>query len=189
MTNVERAHSNQSGYSIVELLFVVGLMALVASMAIVQINVSRPGLKGDAAMRIVLGQITQARENAIRQRRFMRVVLTAPNLIQIVREDTTTTTTTLSSVLIEGGAQFALVNSLPDTPDKFGNGAAIAFGLVTNVKFSPEGLLVNQDGASANGTAFLAIANQALSARAVTILGSTGRIRGYRWDGSKWSRV
>jgi type II secretory pathway pseudopilin PulG len=171
------------------MLFVLGLLGLISSMAIVQINVSRPGLKGDGAMRIVLGQITQARENAIRQRRFVRVVLTAPNLIQIIREDTITATTTLSSVLIEGGAQFALVGSLPDTPDKFGNGSAIAFGLVTNVKFSPDGMLVNQDGASANGTAFLAIPNQALSARAVTILGSTGRIRGYKWDGSKWSRV
>ena len=54
------------------------------------------------------------------------------------------------------------------------------------MKFSPDGTLVNQDGASANGTAFLAIPNQALSARAVTILGSTGRIRGYKWNGSKW---
>jgi hypothetical protein len=158
-------------------------------MAIVQINVSRPGLKGDGAMRIVLGQLNQARENAITQRRYVRVVLTAPNLIQVVREDTTTTTTTLSSVLVEGGAQFTLVSGLPDTPDQFGNSTAISFGSVTNVKFTPEGTLVNQDGASANGTAFLAIPKQPLSARAVTILGSTGRIRGYKWDGSKWSRV
>jgi Tfp pilus assembly protein FimT len=173
------------------MLFALGLLALLASMAIVQINVSKPGLKGDGAMRTLLGQLTQARENAITQRRYMRVVLTAPNLVQIVREDTTTTTTTLSSVLIEGGVQFALVNGVPDTPDQFavGQNVAIAFGSVINVKFSPEGTLVNQDGASANGTAFLAIPSQARSARAVTILGSTGRIRGYKWNGSTWNRV
>ena len=158
-------------------------------MAILQINVLKPGLKGDGAMRILLGQLNQARENAITQRRYVRVVFTPPNLVQVVREDTTTTTTTLSTVSMEGGVVFALVGSLPDTPDQFGRTGAIAFGSVTNVKFSPDGMLVNQDGASANGTAFLAIPNQVLSARAVTILGSTGRIRGYKWNGSIWSRV
>jgi len=29
--------------------------------------------------------------------------------------------------------------------------------------------------------------NQALSARAITILGSTGRIRLYKWNGKVWS--
>jgi hypothetical protein len=28
-----------------------------------------------------------------------------------------------------------------------------------------------------------------LSARAVTFFGSTGRIRGYRWDGRAWKTV
>jgi prepilin-type N-terminal cleavage/methylation domain-containing protein len=189
MMKAERSQAEQSGYTIIEMMFALGLVALLSSMAIIQLNISKPGLKGDGAMRIVLGQLNQARENAITQRRYVRVILTTPNLVQIVREDTTTTTTTLSSVLIEGGVQFALMNGLPDTPDQFGKSAAIAFGSVTNVKFSPEGTLVNQDGASANGTAFLAIPNQLLSARAITILGSTGRIRGYKWDGAKWNRV
>jgi prepilin-type N-terminal cleavage/methylation domain-containing protein len=189
MTKVEHSHSTQSGYTIVEMMFAMGLVALLSSMAIVQINVSKPGLKGDGAMRIVLGQLNQARENAITQRRYVRVIFTAPNLVQIVREDTITTTTILSTVLIGGGVQFALVNGLPDTPEKLGKSAALNFGSVTNVKFSPEGTFVNQDGAFATGTAFLAIPDQPLSARAITVFGSTGRIRGYKWDGLNWNRV
>ena len=119
MTNVDRSHSSDSGYSLIEMLFVLGLLALVSSMAIVQINVSKPGLKGDGAMRILLGQLNQARESAITQRRYVRVVFTAPEY----RADSSaktrpTTTTTLSSVLIEGGVQFAQVSGLPDTPEK-----------------------------------------------------------------------
>jgi hypothetical protein len=85
--------------------------------------------------------------------------------------------------------QFALVDGLPDTLENIGKSKPIDFGTLTNVKFSPEGTLVNQDGASANGSAFLAISGKALSSRAITILGSTGRIRGYRWDGTKWNLV
>jgi len=181
--------STQAGYSLIEMIVVMGLLVTLSGMAIVQINASNPGLKGDGAMRTVLAQLNQARESAITQRRYVRVVFTPPNLVQVIREDTTTTTTVLSSVLLEGGAAFMLTTGLPDSPDRFGNGTAVAFGSVTNVKFSPEGTLVNQDGATANGSAFLAVPGTSLSARAVTILGSTGRIRGYRWIGSQWSLV
>jgi hypothetical protein len=167
----------------------VAFLSLLTTMAIVQLNASRPALKGDGAMRVVLGQLTQARESAIAQRRYVRVVLTAPNQVQTVREDSLVSLTTLTSALIEGGAQFTQIDHLPDTPDGFGNAGAVWFGTALNVKFTPEGTLVNQDGAFVNGTAFLALPGQALSARAITILGSTGRIRGYRWDGSQWSRV
>jgi Tfp pilus assembly protein FimT len=189
MTRFEQSLRQPSGYSITELLFAVGLLMVLTSMAIVQINATRPALKGDGAMRVVLGQLTQARETAITQRRYVRVVLTAPNQVQTVSEDSLVSLTTLTSALMEGGARFTLIDGLPDTPDKFGNDSAIAFGTALNVKFTPEGALVNQDGSSVNGTAFLALPNQALSARAITILGSTGRIRGYRWNGSRWTLV
>ena len=189
MRTSARPETTTAGYSVIELMFVLGLMAVLAGMATLQISMSRPGLIGDGAMRVVLGQLNQARETAITQRRYVRIVFTPANLVQSIREDSTTTTTTLTSVLIESGVEFVLVTGLPDTPDAFGNSSAIAFGSVTNVKFTPEGTLVNQDGASTNGTVFLALPNQALSARAVTVLGSTGRVRGYKWDGAKWSQV
>jgi prepilin-type N-terminal cleavage/methylation domain-containing protein len=176
----------QTGYNLVEMMFVLALMGVLSGMAVLQIGATRPGLKGDGAMRVVLGQMNQARELAITQRRYMRVVFTVPNLVQVVREDTTTTTTTISSVLLEGGVQFALVSGVPDTPDGFGNSWAIAIG---TAKFSPDGTMIDEDGVSANGSVFLALPGEALSARAVTILGSTGRVRGYKWDGAKWNVV
>ncbi len=172
-----------------ELMFTVGIMAILASMAVVQINASRPGLKGDGALRVLLGQMNQARELAISQRRYMRVVFTAPNRIDVVREDTTTTTTTLSTVVFEGGVIYSLVSGVPDTPDAFGAASSVAFGSVTNVKFTPDGTLVNQDGQTTNGSVFIAWSGLQLSARAMTILGSTGRVRGYRWDGRNWKLV
>ena len=78
---------------------------------------------------------------------------------------------------------------MPDTPDAFGINSAIDFGAAVNIKFNPDGSLVNEVGASTNGSVFLSRPTENRSVRAITVLGSTGRIRGYRWDGSAWRIV
>lgn len=188
---VTAEHRSQAGYNLIEMMFILGLMGILSGMAVVQMNATRPGLKGDAAMRAVLAQFNQARELAITQRRNMRLSLAADgNQIQIVREEIPGPgLTVLSAVIVEGGAQFSTVSGLPDTPDAFGGTSGVSFGSATEIKFSPEGKFINQSGALLNGTVFVALPNQKLSARAVTVLGSTGRVRGYRWDGSGWKLV
>jgi type II secretory pathway pseudopilin PulG len=173
-------------------MIVVGIIGVLAGMAVIQIAASRPGLVGDGAARVILGQMNQARETAIKERRFVRIVFTAPNTVSVVREDTVNTTSTVTSAMLEGGMGYALVASVPDTPDHFGNASAVAFGAVTNIKFAPDGSLVDQDGHIVNGTVFLSmtnqsLANQALSVRAIGVLGSTGRIRLYKWNGKAWT--
>jgi hypothetical protein len=44
-------------------------------------------------------------------------------------------------------------------------------------------------GETINGTIFLAAPNDQFATRAVTILGSTGRVRGFRRLTSMWGRV
>ena len=158
--------------------------------AVVQIGSSKQGLNGDGAMRVVLSQMNQARELAITQRRNMRLTFGGGNLVQIIREEVPgPTLTTISTVVFEGGLQFLTVAGVPDTPDLFGNSSAVKFGTATEIKFAPDGTLVDQVGNTLNGTVFVALPSQALSARAVTIFGSTGRVRGYRWDGRNWKTV
>jgi type II secretory pathway pseudopilin PulG len=192
----KRDYRSTAGFSLVEMMLVVGLAGVLTGMAVVQIGNSRPGMKGDGAMRVILGQMNQARQIAIQQRRYVRVIFTTPpNTIQVIREDTTTpgacaaTCTVLSVVFLEGNVQFGPVAGVIDTPDAFAAFASGTAASVTNVKFAPNGTLVNQDGVLANGTVFLAIPSTALSSRAVTVMGSTGRIRGYKWDGRNWNVV
>jgi prepilin-type N-terminal cleavage/methylation domain-containing protein len=190
MTSVARRGTPEAGFSLIEMMFVTGIMGVLAGIAVLQIGASRPGLVGDGGMRIVLSQMNQAREMAITQRRNMRVVFTGVNTVEVYREEVPGPTLTLvRTVPMEGGVQFLLTAGLPDTPDAFGNATAQAFGVATEVKFAPDGTLVNQSGATINGSVFLAIASNSLSARAVTVLGSTGRVRGYRWDGRVWKMV
>jgi type II secretory pathway pseudopilin PulG len=182
--------SSNRGFSVIEALFVVGIMGVIAAMAGIQMTSARPSLIGDGAMRVVMSQMRMARELAITQRRYMRVVFTLPNRVQIFREEVPgPSTTPMSEAYVEGGVSYSLVPGIPDTPDAFGQGSAIDFGVVINVKFTPDGTLVNQDGQTANGSVFLALPSAERSARAITVLGSTGRIRGYRWDGRFWKLV
>lgn len=188
-----KAGWDQAGMSLIEMMVVVALVGIMTGMAIVQIANSRAGLKGDGGMRVVLSHVNTAHELAISQRRYMRLNFIAPNLVQIIREDTVNTTTLLYSVVLEGGVTFTVPTMIPvtDTPDAMGvaNANGINFGAAVNVKFSPDGTMVNQDGAITNGTICTQIPGATLSARAVTVLGSTGRVRGFRWNGKIWTRV
>ena len=187
----------QAGFSLVEVMLVLGVMGILMGISVVTINSSRAGLNGDGALRAVLAQVNSAREQAITQRRNMRLTFSGIRTMQIVREEVPGgTLTTLSSVPFEGGMTFQIVGGMVDTPDAFGNVAGtglgiagLAFGTATEIKFAPDGTLVDQNGNSLNGTVFVALSNQTLSARAVTIFGSTGRVRGFRWDGSGWKAV
>jgi type II secretory pathway pseudopilin PulG len=186
----QRRQRSEAGFSLVETAVVVGIGMVLAAMAGLQIIESRPAFKGDGAMRVVMSQMRTARELAITERRYMRVVYTSPNLLQIVREEVPgPSTTVVSSKAIEGGVQYYQFPSLPDTPDAFGISGPIAFGSAIDVKFTPDGTVVNQNGGGLNGSVFLGIPAYSRSARAVTVLGSTGRIRGYRWDGHAWKLV
>jgi len=182
-------------------LVVVGITGVLSGIAVFQIGSSNAAMKGDGAMRVVLSQMNQAREMSITQRRYMRVTFdTTATTVSILREETDGTTKTLSTIPFEGGATFMLSSGLPDTPDAFGKASATSFtsgegtfasatGSTSVAKFAPDGTLVDWNGQSANGTVFTALATSKLSSRAVTVLGSTGRIRGYRWNGHAWIAV
>lgn len=201
-----RRHAER-GMSLIELLLVMGIMGVVTAMAVVQTGPARSNARGDAAMRIVLAQMNQAREQAIAQRRYIRVTFdVALNQLIIVREDTAAATTTLSTIGFEGGAALQPVADIPslDTPDAFGKTQSPMFKSVNGTfqslsssnaagtqlaKFAPDGTFVDWNGRVTNGTVFIGVTNVLTASRAVTILGSTGRVRAFRWNGNVWKVV
>jgi prepilin-type N-terminal cleavage/methylation domain-containing protein len=202
MSNFRSHVGNDRGYSLVEMMMAVGIMGVLSGMAVAQLTTTRSNLRGDAAMRVVLSTLNSAKQMAIAQRRYMRVTFDTSNTqISLIREDSPTTTTTLSVVIFEGNAKFQLLAGLPDTPDAFGNTAPTAFtnsvngtfasatGSTSVIKFAPDGTLVDWNGNATNGSVFTAIPNANPSARAVTIMGTTGRVRGFKWDGKQWVMV
>jgi prepilin-type N-terminal cleavage/methylation domain-containing protein len=189
MTCLTNRLRDERGISLVEIMVAVALIGVLTSMAVIQIGAVRPGLEADGAMRVVMSQLNSARETAIAQRR--RVEVTFPNgsWVRVTRHNLPNGTTVLSEVPFEGGVQYGLWPNVQDTPDGFGNLTPISFGAANQVMFNTEGMLVDNAGIPINGTVFMLIPNQPSSFRAVTVLGTTGRVRGFRWNGGQWTRV
>jgi|CXWL01.1.fsa_nt_gi Tfp pilus assembly protein FimT len=186
--------SRQSGFTFLDILVTLSIAGTLSAMAIVQVGGAASAMKADGAMRVVTSQLNTARELAISQRRYMQVRFIAPNQVQTIRTDVNTAgtvigTTVLSTVAFEAGVTYNKVAGLPDTPDAFGLPSAISFGAATTIQFATDGQLIDQAGNPLNGTLVMTSPNDAMSSRAVTVFGSTGRVRAYRWNGRAWVRT
>jgi len=181
-----RARSAQ-GFSLIELIIVVAMIGVLASVAI---GVT-PGIintsKGQSGAAQVSSALRRAREVAISRRRNVRITFTNPN--QVVLDQINVPgpgTTAIETVRLEGRIQYNAFGLL-DTPDRFGNVAAVQIsGAPGQPMFTSEGMFTDSNGDPANATITIGIPGQTSTANAVTILGATATIRQYRWDGSRW---
>jgi prepilin-type N-terminal cleavage/methylation domain-containing protein len=194
MTNSMKRLTDERGVSLTELMLTLAVAAIVTGMAAALTADTRRANQGDAAMRSVMAELNGARETAITQRRIVEVQFLGGMWIKTIRHEVVAgQTTVLHTVALEGNIQFSLVPNIPDTPDLFGNTAPVYFGAAQSIQFNGDGALVDSGGTPVNGTVFLSFMQRAISARAVTVLGSTGRVRGYKWisnsSGSGWNRV
>lgn len=178
---------NQEGFSLLEILITVGIMGTIAAIAMIVGPSFLHHARADAGTAQAMDALRGAREIAISQRRNVQIRFLGTNVIQIARvEIPGGGTTVLRTIEFENGIQFVKMPGLPDTPDRFGNAAAIAFGASPTRMFTSEGTLVDNAGDPLNGTVFLGVPGQPETARAITVFGTTALLRAWRWDGRAW---
>lgn len=170
----------------IELMMVVAITSIVAGMSMASFQHAMMDMRGGSNLKQVMSQLDQAKELAVNERRSIEVQFVPPNQIQLVRREVPTGTTLLSTVTLENNVQFTMFDGVPDTPDGFGNSAAVDFGAADTLMFLSDGSFVDGAAAPVSGTVFLGVPNQIASARAVTVLGATGRVQAYRWTGVGW---
>ncbi len=175
---------------------VITIMMAIAAMAILQMKPSMQAARSDNAVRIVMDQIRQAREYSIDNRRYVQIafptVSSKPEIV-ITQMNTLTpgggaTNPVLSTVFLPATIQYTLITGMPATPDFNNNSSATAFvieGTSTtptgSFYFQSDGELVDSvTNSPIDGTIYLGVSGNTSSARAVTIMGSTGRTRGWR---------
>jgi prepilin-type N-terminal cleavage/methylation domain-containing protein len=179
-------NGSDAGFSLIELGIVMLVIAVVSGVALVNVSAILPGINANTAMYQTIAQLRAGREMAIAQRRDILLNFLGDNQIQLLRVEIPAGTTLMSTVTLENGIEFRLFGGVPDSPDSFGNGAAVDFGAATSLVFLSDGTLVDENGNPLNGSVYLGLADHPETARAVTILGATGRVRGYRWTGDSW---
>jgi hypothetical protein len=177
---------------------------VICAMAVFTLQPALQNANCDAAMDQVLGQLRQAREYAITNRRYVQVSFaTVANIPQITltqRNDLTSgagfTNPVLSTVAIHAPEQF-FYGGGPDTPDALGQplaGGGIEFGGISGGPIG--GMLFQSDGEMVNGvtylpingTVFLGQTGPNTTARALTVLGATGRVRAWKGSGTGWAQ-
>jgi type II secretory pathway pseudopilin PulG len=188
------------GFSTVEFLATIGIIGIVSAMGVYTFNSVLPSMNADSAMQVLQAQLRQARQTSVDQRRNIQVTLQGTGEIVTVRQNldlttnppTVVSTTTLSDYFLPNQMTYLVFAGTPDTPDGFGKSAAVNFNcgsppLPCTITFQSDGTVVDRTGAYINGTVFMGIAGNPVTARAITILGATGRIKAYRYGGSSWS--
>jgi len=185
---------NHSGYSLIELLILLACIGVISGYVFIRAMNVLPSFKSNSAMDQVIQQMRVARNTAITDRRAVVVNISAATGIMQLQQVPPNggPAVTLSTVPLTG-AQFCLPQGVPDTPMLFGNAQAVNFVNASNpgagvavTEFLSDGSFGGAVGVPVNGTIFTCIPGNTLSARAVTILGATGRVRPYHWDGTAW---
>jgi type II secretory pathway pseudopilin PulG len=206
-------HRRQLGVSLVELLVVVGIVVTLSAITIMSTVHPTDASRANNAVDAVVDALRQARQLAVTKRRNVVVAFSGSNQIQLTVQPLPgeAAPAALPAVLLNDGAanglQFFLFTGLPNTPLGplgFGNNAAIDLEAVNGgtagsaVMFSTAGSFVGAGGAAPanyyavgnndpiNATIYIGNPSNTSTARAITIMGATGRVRSYAWNGTAW---
>jgi len=179
------------GFTLTELLIVIAIGSVVAATAVVTMPGALRASKADAEMQRLAAGLRHARDLAVTGRRNILLQFPSANEVRLARQDVgaggvVTGTTDLETLALENRFVFHRFPETGDTPDGFGAASERDFGSALSVMFTSEGMLVDQTGDPANGTLFIAAGGDIPTARAVTVLGTTGLVSAYRWNGSQW---
>lgn len=177
---------SEAGISLVEMLIAVAVLAIAAGTAILAVTNVLPTVHADSSLDMLVAQLQQTHQEAINQRRDFLVTFAGTNELTINRVNLDGTETQVGDYFMSQGMIYTVLASVPDTPDGFDSGTPANFSDGNSIVFNSDGTVVDSTGKLVNYEVFAAIPGNTTSARAVTVMGATGRVEGYRYNGSAW---
>lgn len=178
-----------SGFSLVEMIILAALVTLAAAVALPMIRSTVDYYDAEAAMQLVVGQLRRAAQEAVDMRRRTRVVFETPNRITTARYEGGRWRT-LGEYTLPSGFEFHIDPGLPTiegaTPDGLGASAPVDFAGDNEVYFLPDATAVNASGQVTSGIVYVGKLGDPQSARAVTVFGTTARVRAWRFVEGEW---
>jgi prepilin-type N-terminal cleavage/methylation domain-containing protein len=196
------------GFSLLEMLVVVAIVLIVACITFISLQPMLRQTHVNQAYDTTLMTLRRYRSQSITQRRRYQVQFAAPRTITVwflgVGVPVNPAPVLVQTLTLPPDIQFAVQAGIPNTaatvPDGFGNGGtAIDFdqgaglGSQNYVLFMPDGSSQDNLGNLNSGIVYLGRPGDIWSMRAVTVFGSTGRIRGWRLNqvpagGNVWTQ-
>lgn len=180
------------GFTLTELMIALTVFMIACAVALMGIQPALKQARVTNAYNTALNVMRQARDSAIGQRQTFYVTFNAgpPPTITVTQGSTGIVLDTYSlptDVFFMTPSQFAPApNVSAVTPDGFGTGnlpiafdQGIAGGVTNVVYFLPDGSAQDALGNINNGVLYIARPGDPYSARALTLWGATGRLRGW----------
>jgi prepilin-type N-terminal cleavage/methylation domain-containing protein len=189
----------EDGFSLIETVVVVAIISITLAIALVNIVPSINSSRSTSGMELVMGELRRAHERAVDERRIYRVTFVAPQTIQVDVGQVVAIGSTITGsspafvaaqppMLLPATVQFLVVPGIPATaataPDGLGTGAKaidldIANGGGSQIYFQPDGRALDALNRLNDGVVYVAEPNNLYSSRAVSVFGSTGRVKGW----------
>ncbi|MFQ5738228.1 MAG: Tfp pilus assembly protein FimT/FimU [Acidobacteriota bacterium] len=175
--------SGESGFTLFELILTsaVGMLLLGIGLPLVQESVRQA--RADGGMSLTLCQLRLARQFAVSQRRTQRVTFIPPATILLERQELGGSWTEVSRQPLPDPIEFKVEPGVPqtmtETPDRLGAADAISFGGSTQVYFDAQSFATDAAGNPTNGIVYLSAPGDLATARAVTLVGGTGRSKSW----------
>ncbi|MBI1748011.1 MAG: prepilin-type N-terminal cleavage/methylation domain-containing protein [Acidobacteria bacterium] len=173
--------SNSHGFSITELSVVMLIGLVLSGLSLMGFQQVNAVYSSTSAEEIIAGKLRQARSMALSQRKNIVVTFEDPDQIKLSVQTSQTSTTLLESMSLPVGSVYTNGpgGSEPEPIQgivRWRNGSVVFLGDSTARDFVT--------GALVNGVVYIgrAGASDNSAAGAVTVLGSTGRVRSYRYD-------
>jgi prepilin-type N-terminal cleavage/methylation domain-containing protein len=177
------------GFSLLEMAVALAILLIASAVALMAIQPTLKATRVTSAYNTTLNVMRQARDYAIGQRQIYYVTFTS-NAAPV--QDTITITQGISGQVIDtvtlpSDVKFTTLPVFPNPgADGFGTGGTaidfdqgIAGGAKNVVYFQPDGTAADVLGNINNGVVYMARQNDPTNARALTLWGGTGRLRGW----------
>jgi len=204
------------GFSLLEMLLVIAIIGITSAFAILAFTNVLPTIRADSTLQLAEAQLRDAREKAVDQRRNFTVTFQGTNEMVACSSGTIpgAAACPVSANGVSqyydyflpygftwmskfGGTADPnnLYSGIGDTPDTYGKNYAINFinsvgyvctALPCTITFQSDGTVVDGSGNYVWGTVFMGFPGAVIQARAITILGATGKIKGWRYNGKAW---
>lgn len=192
------------GFSVLELIVVMGIIAVLSTFAVLQTRNMMSNARVDSAFQTTIEQLRLARQLAIDNRQIVVVTFTVPQTITVQQWPRGAAggcsygvPVNVSTATLPWDIKFQPEPGIPtgaNVPDGLGTGSK-AFDLspvpTTNVNslfFQPDGSVQNFNCQTFSGVIYMSRTGQLNTARAVSIFGFTGRVKGYKYSTAtgKW---
>lgn len=193
---MRKTKRRERGFTMLEMVLVIAIMMVLGGLAIIQSFGSFEAYQVNSAVDTVASQLRLARQLAISQRRNVQVQITTSSPYSVSYTilprpgSADPTQPTVSSIVSSKQVSFMQESGVPDTPMVFGtcSGSGVCIASVGGgpafMQFTSTGQFTDSTGVNPiNGTVFIGVPSQVATARAVTIMGSTGRVRPYYYVG------